>query len=114
METMRKRKIVVGMSGGVDSSVAAALLVRQGHEVIGAFMKNWSDDASEECGWKAERRDAIRVAAMLDIPLVTFDFEKQYRARVMEYMVREYATGRTPNPDVTTLKTPVIVVASFI
>lgn len=88
------------MSGGVDSSVVAALLVREGYEVIGAFMKNWSDETSEGCGWKAERRDAIRVAAMLDIPLLTFDFEKQYRERVMEYMIREYTTGRTPNPDV--------------
>lgn len=100
MRTIRKKKIVMGMSGGVDSSVAAALLVREGHEVTGAFMKNWSDEASEGCGWKAERRDAIRVAAMLDIPLLTFDFEEQYRERVMEYMIREYAAGRTPNPDV--------------
>jgi tRNA-specific 2-thiouridylase len=102
MQTGRK-KIIVAMSGGVDSSVAAALLVREGHEVIGAFMKNWSDEADPctgECTWKAERQDALRVATTLGIPFETFDFEAEYRAQVVEYMVREYAAGRTPNPDV--------------
>ena len=90
------------MSGGVDSSVSAALLVEQGYEVIGAFMKNWSDTktVSGECAWKEERRDAMRVAALLDIPFVTFDFEKEYKEEVVEYIFREYAAGRTPNPDV--------------
>lgn len=98
-----KLKILVAMSGGVDSSVAAALLVREGHEVAGAFMKNWSDGAdpcSGGCGWQKERQDALRVAATLDIPFQTFDFESEYRAGVVDYMVREYAAGRTPNPDV--------------
>ena len=99
----KKMKITVAMSGGVDSSVAAALLVRAGHDVNGAFMKNWSDEADPctgECSWKAERQDALRVAATLGIPFETYDFEDDYRREVVEYMVREYAAGRTPNPDV--------------
>lgn len=102
------------MSGGVDSSVSAALLLEQGYEVFGAFMKNWSGDVNgpeckvtdrvgeehQECGWKQERRDAARVAAQLDIPFVTFDFEEQYRHDVVEEMFDEFAAGRTPNPDV--------------
>ncbi len=102
MET-RKPKVVVGMSGGVDSSAAAALLVEQGYEVIGAFMKNWSetkDPKTGECAWKEERRDAMRVAAELGIPFVTFDFEEEYNRAVVDYLYREYAIGRTPNPDV--------------
>ncbi len=98
-----KKKILVAMSGGVDSSVAAALLLREGYDVAGAFMKNWSDEADPctgECSWQKERQDAIRVAATLGISFQTFDFEEQYRANVVEYMVREYAAGRTPNPDV--------------
>lgn len=94
-------KILVGMSGGVDSSVAAALLKEQGHIVIGAFMKNWSDGGDgEECSWRTERRDAMRVAAQLGIEFHTFDFEDKYREHVYEYMIREYKAGRTPNPDV--------------
>ncbi len=99
----KKKKILVGMSGGVDSSVAAALLLKQGHEVIGGFIKNWSDSkdlATGECAWKSERRDAIRVAAKLGIPLMTFDFEKQYRQKVVDEIFRGYAAGITPNPDV--------------
>ena len=91
------------MSGGVDSSVAAALLLKEGHEVIGAFMKNWSeaaDPCSGDCGWHRERADAVRTAAHLGIPLETLDFEEQYRREVVDYMIREYASGRTPNPDV--------------
>jgi len=102
-----KKTIVVAMSGGVDSSVAAALLVREGYAVIGAYMKNWSsaEDVAgmacgPGCGWEQERADALRVAAVLGIPFHTFDFEKEYRERVVGYMVREYAAGRTPNPDV--------------
>ncbi|MBI2475156.1 tRNA 2-thiouridine(34) synthase MnmA [Candidatus Uhrbacteria bacterium] len=101
----RKKKVLVGMSGGVDSSVSAALLLEQGYEVIGAFMKNWSENECEgpefkECGWKIERRDAARVAAKLGIPFLTFDFEKEYRRDVIEYLFRESSAGRTPNPDV--------------
>jgi len=92
---MKKKRVLVGMSGGVDSSVSAALLLEQGYEVIGGFMKNWSD-----CDWREDRRDAMRVAAKLGIEFYTFDFEKQYRDRVVEYMYREYEAGRTPNPDV--------------
>lgn len=99
---VQKKKIVVALSGGVDSAVAAALLLDQGYEVIGAFMKNWSGGKSVRgmCNWKEERRDAMRVAAHLGIPLVTFDFEKEYRERVASYLFREYADGQTPNPDV--------------
>ncbi|MBP9747341.1 tRNA 2-thiouridine(34) synthase MnmA [Patescibacteria group bacterium] len=96
-------KILVGMSGGVDSSVAAALLLKQGYQVVGGFIKNWSDSKdlwTGECQWKAERRDALRVAAKLGISLLTFDFEEEYRARVLDRMFREYQAGRTPNPDI--------------
>jgi len=93
------------MSGGVDSSVSAALLLEKGYEVIGAFMKNWSENECDgpefkECGWKTERRDAARVAAKLGIPFLTLDFEKEYRRDVIEYLFRESEAGRTPNPDV--------------
>ncbi len=98
----KKTKVLVGMSGGVDSSLAAALLVKQGYDVTGAFMKQWSDtkDVSGLCTWKQDRRDAMRVAAKLGIPLITLDFEKEYKDWVMTYMFDEYQAGRTPNPDV--------------
>ncbi|MBI4435245.1 hypothetical protein HY630_01095, partial [Candidatus Uhrbacteria bacterium] len=83
------------MSGGVDSCVSAALLLEEGYEVVGAFMKNWSS-----CDWRADQRDATRVAAQLGIPFTTFDFEKEYREAVVDDMFREFAAGRTPNPDV--------------
>jgi tRNA-specific 2-thiouridylase len=98
-----KPKVMVGMSGGVDSSVSAALLQEQGYDVVGAFMKNWSetkDPKTGECAWKEERRDAMRVAVQLGIPFITYDFEKEYDESVVSYLYREYADGRTPNPDV--------------
>lgn len=103
--SQRKKKVLVGLSGGVDSAVSAALLLEQGHEVIGAFMKNWSATTvchgeEQECGWHAERRDAMRVAAHLGIPFVTFDFEEAYRRQVIDTMFVEFQKGRTPNPDI--------------
>lgn len=94
--------ILVCLSGGVDSSVAAALLVEQGYRVTGAFMKQWSDskELSGVCSWREDRRDALRVAAALGIELITLDFEQEYREWVMTYMFAEYKAGRTPNPDV--------------
>jgi len=96
-------KVLVGMSGGVDSSVAAALLVKQGYTVVGGFIKNWSDSKdlqTGECAWRGERRDAMRVAAQLGIPLLTFDFEEQYRKKIVDELFRGYEAGETPNPDV--------------
>lgn len=95
--------VLVGMSGGVDSSVAAALLQQQGYRVIGGFIKNWSDSKdlwTGECAWRTERRDALRVASRLNIPLLTFDFEQIYRTQVVDELFRGYAHGQTPNPDV--------------
>ncbi len=103
INTKSKGKVLVGMSGGVDSSLAAALLQKQGYEVTGGFIKNWSDTKdlwTGECQWRGERRDALRVAAKLGISLLTCDFEKAYRARVLDRMFAEYKRGITPNPDV--------------
>lgn len=97
------QSVLVGMSGGVDSSVTAALLQRQGFRVVGGFIKNWSDTKdiqTGECAWRGERRDAMRVAARLGIPLLTFDFEDAYRERVVGELFRGYEAGETPNPDV--------------
>jgi len=94
-----KKKVFVGLSGGVDSSVAAALLKKEGYNVTGVFIKVWSPDWLP-CIWKDERRDAMKVAAHLDIPFLTFDFEKEYKEGVVDYMVNEYKVGRVPNPDV--------------
>lgn len=95
-------RVLVGMSGGVDSSLAAALLVEQGHDVVGCFLKNWSDtkDGKGECAWKGERRDAMAVAARLGIPFTTVDAEAVFRAAVVDPLFAAYAAGRTPNPDV--------------
>ena len=91
--------VMVGLSGGVDSAVSAALLKRAGANVVGAFIKTWSPEWLA-CTWKDERRDAMRVAAHLDIPFVTIDLEKEYKKGVADYMIAEYRLGRTPNPDV--------------
>ena len=94
-----KKKVFVGMSGGVDSSVSALLLKQQGYDVTGVFIKVWQPDFIE-CTSKEDRLDALRVAALLDIPFMTLDLEKDYKEGVINYMIREYALGRTPNPDV--------------
>ena len=94
-------RVFVGMSGGVDSSVAAALLVEQGHEVTGVYMKNWSEDLpGMHCPWAEDVADAKRVAVGLGIDFRVFDFQKEYKQKVVDYMIREYQAGRTPNPDV--------------
>jgi tRNA-specific 2-thiouridylase len=89
------------MSGGVDSSVTAALLIEQGYDVTGVYMKNWSKDLpGMVCPWKEDYQDAKRVAVQLGIPFKMYDFEIEYRQRVVEYMIAEYQAGRTPNPDI--------------
>ena len=93
------KKVFVGLSGGVDSSVSAALLKEQGYDVTGVFIKVWSPEFLE-CTWKEDRRDAMRVCAELDIPFETLDLEAEYKKEVVDYMIAEYTAGRTPNPDV--------------
>lgn len=99
IEENRKKLVFVGMSGGVDSSVSAALLQKQGYDVVGVFIKTWHPDFLA-CNEEEERRDAMRVATHLDIPFLTFDFEDVYKKEVADYMISEYKAGRTPNPDV--------------
>ena len=97
------QRVVVGLSGGVDSSVAAYLLKEQGYEVIGLFMKNWHDDTvtiSNECPWLEDSNDALLVAEKLGIPFQTVDLSEQYKEKIVDYMFNEYEKGRTPNPDV--------------
>ncbi|MFC4690854.1 tRNA 2-thiouridine(34) synthase MnmA [Dokdonia genika] len=97
------KTVVVGLSGGVDSSVTAYLLKEQGYNVIGLFMKNWHDDSvtiSDECPWLDDSNDAMLVAEKLGIPFQTVDLSEQYQERIVDYMFREYEMGRTPNPDV--------------
>lgn len=99
---MRKR-VVVGLSGGVDSSVTAHLLLEQGYEVIAMFMRNWVDDSviiSDECPWVEDSNDALAVAEKLGIPFHVIDLSEQYKERIVDYMFREYEKGRTPNPDI--------------
>jgi tRNA-uridine 2-sulfurtransferase len=98
-----KKRVVVGMSGGVDSSVAAHLLLEQGYDVIGLFMRNWNDASvtlEDECPWIDDSRDAMLVAEQLGIPFQVIDFSAAYKERIVDYMFREYEEGRTPNPDV--------------
>ncbi|UOB17981.1 tRNA 2-thiouridine(34) synthase MnmA [Abyssalbus ytuae] len=97
------KRVVIGLSGGVDSSVAAYLLKEAGYEVIGLFMKNWHDDSvtiSNECPWLEDSNDAMMVAEKLGIPFQTVDLSKEYKERIVDYMFNEYEKGRTPNPDV--------------
>jgi len=99
----RMKRVVVGLSGGVDSSVAAYLLQQQGYEVIGLFMKNWHDDSvtiSNDCPWLEDSNDALLVAEKLGIPFQTVDLSEQYKEKIVDYMFNEYEKGRTPNPDV--------------
>ena len=97
------KKVIVGLSGGVDSSVSALLLKQQGYEVIGLFMKNWHDETvtiSDECPWLDDSNDAMLIAEKLGIPFQTVDLSKEYHSRIIDYMFNEYENGRTPNPDV--------------
>jgi tRNA-specific 2-thiouridylase len=98
-----KKRVVVGLSGGVDSSVAAYLLLQQGYEVIGMFMRNWHDESvtlSDDCPWIDDSNDALLIAEQLGIPFQVIDLSKEYKERIVDYMFREYEVGRTPNPDV--------------
>ena len=97
------KKVIIGLSGGVDSSVSALLLKQQGYEVIGLFMKNWHDESvtiSDECPWLDDSNDAMLIAEKLEIPFQTVDLSKEYHSRIIDYMFNEYENGRTPNPDV--------------
>lgn len=98
---MGMKTVFVGMSGGVDSSVTAALIKEQGHKPVGVYMKNWTRDLPGfACPWQDDYRDAKRVAVKLGIELLVFDFEKDYQRKVVGYMIDEYRSGRTPNPDI--------------
>jgi len=97
------KKVIVGLSGGVDSSVSALLLKQQGYEVIGLFMKNWHDESltiSNDCPWLEDSNDAMLVANKLNIPFQTIDLSKEYQSRIINYMFDEYKMGKTPNPDI--------------
>jgi len=95
------KRVYVGMSGGVDSSVTAALLKEQGHDVVGVYMKNWAQDLPGfKCPWREDLADAKRVAVQLGIPFKIFDFQKEYKQKVVDYMIAEFEAGRTPNPDI--------------
>src|SRR5690606_17701648 len=97
------KRVVVGLSGGVDSSVAAHLLVEQGYDVIGLFMRNWHDESvtiSDSCPWIEDSNDAMLVAQKLGIPFQVIDLSEEYKERIVDYMFAEYEAGRSPNPDV--------------
>ena len=96
---MKRLKIAIGLSGGVDSAVSAYLLKQQGYEVVGVHMKCW-DSSEYECNADQDRADAVNVAAQLGIKMEVLDFVKEYKSRVMEYFYKEYELGRTPNPDI--------------
>lgn len=96
-----KATVFLGMSGGVDSSVSALLLKQQGYQVVGVYMKNWSKDLPNmKCPWAEDLADAKRIATILDLDFKVYDFEKDYQAKVVEYMLSEFKAGRTPNPDI--------------
>lgn len=100
---MKKKKVVIALSGGVDSSVAAFLLKKKGYDLIGLFMKNWHDEnvtISNECPWLDDSNDAMLVAEKLNIPFQTIDLSKEYKERIIDYMFDEYSKGNTPNPDI--------------
>ncbi len=112
--TNQKPIVYLGLSGGVDSALAGALLLEQGYDVRGVFLKIWSDDLEDAgyCPWVEDRRDAIAIAAQLNIPIETVNFEKEYKEYVFSYFVQEYTAGRTPNPDI--LCNQVIKFGSFL
>jgi len=93
------KRVFVGVSGGVDSSVAALLLKLYGYDVTGVFIRTWQPDWIE-CTWRDERRDAMRVCAYINIPFIELNLEHEYKTGVADYMIAEYRKGRTPNPDV--------------
>ena len=100
---MKSKRVVIALSGGVDSSVAAYLLKEQGYDLIGLFMKNWHDEnatISDECPWLEDSNDAMLIADKLKIPFKTVDLSKEYKERIIDYMFKEYSNGRTPNPDI--------------
>ena len=97
------KTVVVGLSGGVDSSVAAYLLKKEGYNVIGLFMRNWKDESviiDDECPWIEDSNDALQVSEILNIPFQVIDFSKEYKEKIVDYMFSEYKNGRTPNPDI--------------
>jgi tRNA-specific 2-thiouridylase len=103
LKSKTNKKVMIALSGGIDSAVSAVLLMQQGYQVEAGFMKNWSSTTGllkNECPWIDDRREALKVAAHLNIPMHTFDFEREYSETVMNYFFKEYSEGRTPNPDV--------------
>ena len=97
------KTVVVGLSGGVDSSVAAYLLKKEGYNVIGLFMRNWKDESviiDDKCPWIEDSNDALQVSEILNIPFQVIDFSKEYKEKIVDYMFSEYKNGRTPNPDI--------------
>ncbi len=103
IKLMKNKRVVVGLSGGVDSSVTAHLLIKQGYEVIGMFMRNWHDESvtlSDDCPWIDDANDALLIANQLNIPFQIIDLSKEYKEKIVDYMFDEYQHGRTPNPDV--------------